>query len=259
MFAVSEWLAHQLYITSMTNLSLSGASGFPANAQHPLYTNRWFSSLPQQHQEVLLGAGKRMLLSDGQLFGAQDELVRKRRDGFAVLMDGLIKVCSTSTDGRESILSFIRPGQWFGELALLDGASRERDFFSVGPSDVLVIEPDTMQTLLNDAQLAGHIARLLASRTRALLSLAEGFTQRTSLARTALRLVMLAYDDEAHSGPYRASLDVSQDALASMLGMTRQSVASQLRLLAERGAIEQAYGRIKITSMGVLREQSQGA
>jgi CRP/FNR family transcriptional regulator, cyclic AMP receptor protein len=240
----------------MTNLSSVGAFSWPVNAQHPLYTNRWFSSLSKQQQETLLSAGRRMLLSDGQLFAAQDEPVRKRRDGFAVLMDGLIKVCSTSTDGREAILSFIRPGQWFGELALLDEASRERDFFSVGSSDVLVIEPDTMHALLKDAQLANQIARLLATRTRALLSLVEGFTLRSSLARTARRLVMLAYDDEAETGQHRSSLDVSQDALASMLGMTRQSVASQLRLLAERGAIEQAYGRIKITSMAALVEQS---
>ncbi|TAG28207.1 MAG: Crp/Fnr family transcriptional regulator [Burkholderiales bacterium] len=240
----------------MTNLSLSGSTSWPTNAQHPLYTNRWFSSLSKPQQETLLAAGRRMLLSDGQLFATQGEPVRKRRDGFAVLIDGLIKVSSTSNDGREAILNFIRPGQWFGELAVLDEGSRERDFFSVGSSDVLVIEADAMYTLLQDAQLASQIARLLAMRTRALLSLAEGFTLRSSLARTARRLVMLAYDDEAETGQHRSSLDVSQDALASMLGMTRQSVASQLRLLAERGAIEQAYGRIKIASMSALLEQS---
>lgn len=240
----------------MTNLSVSGVSNWPANAQHPLYTNRWFSSLSKAQQVSLFGAGKRMILSDGQLFATQGEPVRKRRDGFAVLMDGLIKVCSSSTEGHEAILGYVRPGQWFGELALLDGASRERDFFSVGSSDVLVIEPDTMQVLLKDGHLACQIARLLAMRTRALLSLAEGFTLRKSLARTARRLVMLAYDDEAESGQHRVALDISQDALASMLGMTRQSVASQLRLLAESGAIEQAYGRIMITSMSALVAQA---
>jgi CRP/FNR family transcriptional regulator, cyclic AMP receptor protein len=120
----------------------------------------------------------------------------------------------------------------------------------------LVIEPEALQDLLKDAQLANHITQLLASRTRALLSLVEDFTMRSSLARTARRLVMLAYDDEPQNGPHRASLDVSQDALASMLGMTRQSVASQLRQLAERGAIEQAYGRVTISSMVALMAEA---
>ena len=77
----------------MTILSVSGVSNWPANAQHPLYTNRWFSSLSKAQQVSLFGAAKSMIMSDGQLFAAQGEPVRKRGDGFAVLMDGLMKIC----------------------------------------------------------------------------------------------------------------------------------------------------------------------
>ncbi len=240
----------------MTTLPSSVATSWPENALQTLYANRWFANLSSTHQQALMEAGRRMLLRDGQLFAAQGQSVRKRRDGFAVLVDGLLKVSSTSPDGREAILSFMRPGQWFGELALIDGAGRERDFFSVGASEILVIEPDAMLSLLKDAQLACQITRLLASRNRTLLSLVEGFTLRSTRARTARRLVMLAFDDEPESGAHRACLDVSQDALASMLGMTRQSVASQLRQLSQRGAISQAYGRVNISSMVALMAES---
>jgi CRP/FNR family transcriptional regulator, cyclic AMP receptor protein len=240
----------------MTTLYDSVAANLAEAAKKTLLANRWFASLLPTQQTALLDASRRMLLRDGQLFGAQGQLVRKRRDGFGVLVEGLLKVSSTSPDGREAILSFVRPGQWFGELAVLDGAARERDFFSVGACEILIIEADALQELLQDAQLASHITRLLASRTRALLSLVEDFTMRTSLARTARRLIMLAYDDEPQNGFHRASLDVSQDALASMLGMTRQSVASQLRQLSERGAIQQAYGRVNISSMVALMAEA---
>jgi CRP/FNR family transcriptional regulator, cyclic AMP receptor protein len=226
------------------------------NAKHALYANRWFAGLSTQHQHALLDSSRRMMLRDGQLFCAQGQMVRRRRDGFAVLVEGLLKVSSTSPDGREAILSFVRPGQWFGELAAIDGAGRERDFFSVGSSEIFVIEPEALQVLMQDAALACHITRLLAARTRNLLSLVEDFTLRTSLARTARRLVMLAYDDEPQNGQHRSYLDVSQDALASMLGMTRQSVASQLRQLSARGAIEQAYGRVNISSMVALMAEA---
>jgi CRP/FNR family transcriptional regulator, cyclic AMP receptor protein len=221
-----------------------------------LFANRWFGSLLPAQQAALLGASRRLVLRDGQLFGAQGQSVRKRRDGFGVLVQGLLKVSSTSPDGREAILSFVRPGQWFGELAMMDGAGRERDFFSVGESEIWVIESDALQELLKDAAMAHHITRLLATRTRALLSLVEDFTMRSSLSRTARRLVMLAYDDEPQNGAHRSYLDVSQDALASMLGMTRQSVASQLRQLSEKGAIEQAYGRVNISSMVALMAEA---
>ncbi len=240
----------------MTTLPASVAANLSDADQRTLLANRWFSSLSLIQQTAMLQASRRMLLRDGQLFGAQGQLVRRRRDGFGVLVEGLLKVSSTSPDGREAILSFVRPGQWFGELAVLDGAARERDFFSVGACEILIIEVEALQELLQDAQLARHITRLLASRTRALLSIVEDFTLRSSLSRTARRLVMLAYDDEPQNGPHRSSLDVSQDALACMLGMTRQSVASQLRQLSERGAIQQAYGRVNIASMVALMAEA---
>ena len=236
----------------MTTLPAPAASQLAEQDHRTLFANRWFSSLSASQQKALLDACRRLTLRDGQLFAAQGQSLRKRRDGFGVVVNGLLKVSSTSLEGREAILSFVRPGQWFGELSMLDGMSRERDFFSVGAAEILVIEPEAMQGLLQDAQLAVQITRLLASRTRTLLSLVEGFTLRSSLARTARRLVLLAYDDEPETGQHRSSLDVSQDALASMLGMTRQSVASQLRQLSERGAIEQAYGRVNISSMVAL-------
>ncbi len=240
----------------MTTPNEPVASSLSEAALRIVQANRWFASLTARQQHSLLQAGRRMHLRDGQLFATQGHAVRKRRDGFGVLIEGSLKVSSTSHDGREAILSFVRPGQWFGELALLDGAGRERDFLSVGLSEILVIEPEAMQVLLQDAQLAAQIARLLASRTRTLLSIVEGFTLGSSLSRTARRLVMLAFDDEPESGRHRASLDVSQDALASMLGMTRQSVASQLRQLSERGAISQAYGRVNISSMVALMAEA---
>lgn len=248
----------------MTTSSASVILQLSEPDRYILLGNRWFASLSDAQQHALLDASKRITLRDGQLFAANGHMPRKRRDGFGVLVNGLLKVSSASPDGREAILGFVRPGQWFGELALLDGGSRERDFFSAGASEILVIEPEAMHGLLQDARLAHQLTRLLASRTRTLLMLVESFTLRSTLARTARRLVMLAYDDEhegAHgnshgSYKHRISLDISQDALASMLGMTRQSVASQLKQLADRGAIIQAYGRVNISSMVALMAEA---
>ncbi len=241
----------------MTTLPSPVAANWIENIQPILMSNAWFASLAPKHQAMLLEAGRRMPLYDGQYFASQEKTLRHRSVGFAVVLEGMIKVSSTSPDGREAILSFLHPGQWFGELSLFDGMSRENDFVSVGSSEILVIEIEAMQQILKDAEMACQIARLLASRIRMLVALAEGFTLCASLARTARRLVMLAYDDEREEGgKHRECLDVSQDALASMLGMTRQSVASQLKLLAECGAIEQAYGRVKIISMAALKAES---
>jgi CRP-like cAMP-binding protein len=113
----------QKFDTDMTTQSSSVSFTLPEAAKRILYANRWFAKLSSAQQSALLLASRRMLLRDGQLFSAQGQLVRRRRDGFGVLVEGMLKVSSTSPDGREAILSFVRPGQWFGELAVIDGAN----------------------------------------------------------------------------------------------------------------------------------------
>ncbi len=226
------------------------------HVQAAILSNRWFASLPHHHKQKLLDHGYGVHLRNGQHFSAMGQSVRKRRDGLGLLLRGQLKLASSSLSGKEALLGYIKPGQWFGELALLDGQGRERDFVAMGESQVWVIEPEALQRMLHDAELLGHLVRLLAIRTRALLALVEDFTLRTALARTARRLVMLAYDDEPQNGAYRSQLDLSQDALASMLGLTRQSVASQVRELTERGAVMPAYGRIHVVSMVALMAEA---
>lgn len=221
-------------------------------------SNRWFCSLSVGQRNALISATRRLVLRDGQTAMSQGQSVRKRRDGLMVLIEGSLKISSTSAAGHEAILSFVQPGQWFGELALLDGQPRPRDVRSVGVSEVLIVEPEAFALLMQDTSFARHVAELLAARTRMLMGLVEDFTLRSARARTARRLVLLACDDDARMAPTRKELSVSHDALASMLGMTRQTLAHQLKLLVEVGAIAQGYGRIIISSMVVLLAEASG-
>jgi CRP/FNR family transcriptional regulator, cyclic AMP receptor protein len=238
------------------NIPLHGLS---ADARRTIAANRWFASLTSAQQLALLNAAKPMEVKDGHFFSRQNLSLVNGQDGFAVVTYGLLKISSAMSNGREAILSYVRPGQWLGELAVLDGGMRERDYVSVGKTQLLSIDHEAMQVLLQDAALARRITDLLATRTRAWLALLEDFALRSTLSRTARRLLMLAYDDESQSGSPRNSIDVSQDALASMLGLTRQSVANQLRELSNRGAIAQAYGRVNISSIVALMAEAAAA
>jgi CRP/FNR family transcriptional regulator, cyclic AMP receptor protein len=239
--------------TSTTTTTLT-----PSALPKVVSRNRWFASLTAAQQTALLAVTKRVVLRDGQLLVAQGQSVRKRRDGMFLLVSGSVKLCSSSTLGKEAVLGFVQPGQWFGELALLDGLQRERDIRSVGVSEVLIVESEAFAELMKDPQFARRVGDLMTARARMLLSLVEDFTLRSARARTARRLVLLAYDDDTRSTHARKELGISHDALASMLGMTRQTLASQLKGLAEVGAIAQGYSRIFISSMVVLMAEASG-
>jgi CRP/FNR family transcriptional regulator, cyclic AMP receptor protein len=220
--------------------------------------NRWFAGLHPTHQSALRKAAHSTVLRDGQLAMAQGAPLRKRGDGLMVLHSGLLKIASKNAVGVEAILSFIQPGQWFGELSMLDGQGRERDVRSVGVSEVLVVEPDALHRLMQDTSFQQQVVDLQSARTRLLLSLVEDFTLRSAHARTARRLLMLACDDDTRSKPHRKELIISHEALASMLGMTRQTLALQLKALTETGAIVQGYGRIELVSVALLAAEAAG-
>ncbi len=234
------------------NSAIQTARDIPAE----VYNNRWFASLSAAHQAALLSAATKVSLKDGQTVWRRNTMVSGQRLGFALLVAGSLKVSSSTDDGREAILTFVQPGQWFGELALLDQRSRERDVSSVGESQLLVVAPAAFEALMEDRAFAASVVDLLASRTRMMLHLLEDFSLRTTRSRAARRLIMLASDDDPYSPPMRKSLNLSHDSLASMMGITRPALATQLKSLTQMGAITQGYGQISITSIVTLMAEA---
>jgi CRP-like cAMP-binding protein len=104
---------------------------------------------------------------------------------------------------------------------------------------------------------ARAMARLLAGRVRSLYGVLEDATLRSTRARVARRLMLLAHGDVTHADTARRLVMVSQDALAMMLGMTRQTLSKELKALKNLGAVALHYGHIEITSLQTLIEQGQ--
>ncbi len=218
--------------------------------------NPWFSSLSASHQRKLIESAKLVPLRDKQYACIQHQSVRRWGDGFALLLEGSLRVSSCGFSGKEAILTHIQPGQWFGELAMLDGHARERDVRSVGESQLLLMDKLHFAQLMQDRVFAESVVRLLSSRTRMLLDLVEDFSLYSTRARFARRLVMLARNDDPLSQPTQKELPFSHDTLASMMGTTRQALSSQLKALSDVGAIAQSYGRITIESIVLLMAEA---
>ena len=89
-------------------------------------------------------------------------------------------------------------------------------------------------------------------RVRSLYGMVEDATLRSTRARVARRLLLLARGDATQARELRAVVPVSQEALAMMLGVSRQTLSKELQGLAREGAIELGYGRIAIASVGKL-------
>lgn len=214
--------------------------------------NPWFASLPAPERRLLVARCERRLLAPGEMLFRQGDAVPAAGGCFYGLAQGHIKVSSLRPDGREAILAVLEAGNWFGEISLIDRQPRTHDATAVGPAEVLALPRAAFDALMKRSGFALGICRLLAARTRALYGMVEDATLRSTRARVARRLLLLAHGDASLQAATRATVPVSQEALAMMLGITRQTLSKELKGLVAAGAISLGYGRIEIERPGVL-------
>ena len=209
-----------------------------------LPTNPWFRGLAPELRARLFSRSEPLHLGRGEMALRQHAPAH----GFFALVSGSLKASTLRGDGREAILAVIDPGNWFGEISLLDGLPRTHDITALEPSHLLVVSAADFAQLMRRNDFSAAISVLLAGRVRALYGLVEDATLRSTRARVARRLLLLARGDVTRASDARGTVPVSHEALAMMLGMTRQTLAKELKALVTAGAVALHYGRIEITS-----------
>jgi len=217
-----------------------------------LEANPWFASLGRPLREGLLGAAELIHVRRGAMVFRQGDPVHVAGAGFYGLAAGTIKISTLRQDGREAILAVLEPGNWFGEISLIDGSPRTHDATALSALDLLVVPYEAFAQQMQDAAFARAVAALLAARVRGLYGLMEDATLRGLRARVARRLMSLARGDVTQSPELRRTVSLPQEALAMMLGVTRQTLSKELNAMADEGVIALRYGRIELLSVDAL-------
>ena len=176
-------------------------------------------------------------------------------DALFVIVSGEVKIAVPSESGEEAILTTLREGDVFGELALLDGAPRSATAAALVATETVVLPRDRFRELvatepvIRDALLAS-----LAGELRRLTTHVEELHFLDMTGRLAARLVRLA----AESGPsdddgaIRLRASLTQAELASMVGCTRQSVNKLLGQFSDDGLVRLDRDGIVVTDLDGL-------
>ena len=192
--------------------------------------------------------GRRRSLEAGQVLLSEGQLP----PAIYVLEAGALSLAVTQPSGDRIVLGVLRPGDVFGEQALLgrtdaDGRTRGDDPLlpecrAMMASRVLDLNwREVADASTRDAELAAWLAASLARRVS---DLHRSLTRALSLRlpeRTLDLLVALARNWGRSSGP-GAGIEVPlpQEDLAAMLGATRESVNRAVRRLERAGAISRS-------------------
>ncbi|MFO0691042.1 MAG: Crp/Fnr family transcriptional regulator [Myxococcota bacterium] len=179
---------------------------------------------------------------------AKDVLFRKGDSGnqlYAVL-SGRLKATGVGLDGQDVVFAWMGPGEFLGEIALLDESPRSATVVAVEATVLVTLHRrDFVPFLERHPRAAIALARALAARVRRLSERAEERQTMALPTRIAKRLVALAADHGRRpvvGGPVEVRLP--QQDLADLVGTTRESVNKHLREWEEAGLVRLGRGRI---------------
>jgi CRP/FNR family cyclic AMP-dependent transcriptional regulator len=176
--------------------------------------------------------------ADGQLIQQRGD----RADGFWLIEEGAVMVGQFMPDGEFRAVALLGPGDSYGELAVFSGKPRIVDAISRGPSKVRLIGARTfLDALGNYPASTRALLGALSEQLQDTLGLLAGLRRGTNPTRAAGVLANMA---AGQPGP--ATIRVTQQELAELLGVTRATANAALRELQKRRLVDRGYGTLTI-------------
>lgn len=177
-------------------------------------------------------------------------------NGVLLLAKGRVKIGSFTEEGKQTILTFIEPGELFGELALMGTEEREEYAEAVEKSTVLLIPNEVMQQLLaENPTISLGITKLFGLRRQRIERRLKYLLFRSNRERLIHLLLELAeqYGQRTGAG-VELRIKLSHQDLASIVGSTRETVTVVLGELQAEGRLQLGRRKIILTDMAQLAE-----
>jgi CRP/FNR family cyclic AMP-dependent transcriptional regulator len=195
-----------------------------------------FSDLNDQELDLLAVSGSLRKLRAKNVVFQEGDL----GEVLFVILSGRVKVLLTGRDGQEFILSFLGPGSFFGEMAILDSAPRSASVVTVEPCDFFLLDQKELKNLLiSHPDIAMKILKNLSQRLRKISEQVRSLVMFDIYGRVGRCLLNLA---EAQggiqaNGQFLVSNRPSLQELAKMIGCTRETLSRALKALKANGSL----------------------
>ncbi|HUI35084.1 MAG TPA: Crp/Fnr family transcriptional regulator [Stellaceae bacterium] len=206
-----------------------------------------FGKLPPDDLDTLLSHAR------VEHYPAGREIFAKGSPGRSMMaiLAGSVRISTPSPAAHDIVLAILNPGEVFGEIAVLDGQDRTADATAISDTYLLVLDHrDFVPFLERRADLCILFLKLLCQRLRLTdRQVAEAMFGRLEnrMAKALLRLA------SGSARPGRgATLRLSQQELAGMVGATRESVNKQLQVWQGAGKLRLGKRLIEIPDLAAI-------
>lgn len=188
---------------------------------------------------------------------ARDEVILLQGDtdsDLFIIERGSVRVVLTSADGREVVLALLGPGEFFGELSLLDGQPGHADVIAQDDCSLLRLSRERFRTFLaTHPNVAEKLLAVLGRRLRETDALVYDTTFRDVPSRLARVIFKLAANHgRREEDGIVIGLRLTQEDLAAMIGSSRVSINKYIKTWERQGLLASRGGVLKILNPAQL-------
>ncbi len=192
-----------------------------------------FSTLTQAQAESVADAVVKRRYKRGDAIVEQG----KKSNFLAIVLTGRARVVATDTRGREVILATMNPGDYVGEMSLIDNQPHSATVRAEVQTDVLILgRPEFARCLPENTSMAYAVMKGLVQRLRHADRKIESLALMDVYGRVARALLEFAQPDK--EGQLVIRDRVSRQDVAKMIGASREMVSRVMKDLEDRGFIE---------------------
>jgi CRP/FNR family cyclic AMP-dependent transcriptional regulator len=161
----------------------------------------------------------------------------KKSNALSIILTGRARVVTTDSRGREVILATMHPGDYVGEMSLIDNEPHSATVRAEIQTDALILgRLEFARCLPENSSMAYAVLKGLVQRLRHADRQIESLALMDVYGRVARALLEFASEDGTGNAVIRDK--VSRQDLAKMVGASREMVSRVMKDLEERGFIE---------------------
>lgn len=194
-----------------------------------------FSTLTQAQAESVAEAVVKRRYKRGEVIVEQG----KKSNFLAIVLTGRARVITQDSRGREVILATMSPGDYVGEMSLIDNQPHSATVRAEVQTDVLILgRVEFARCLPENTSMAYAVMKGLVQRLRHADRKIESLALMDVYGRVARALLEFAQTDK--DGQLVIRERVSRQDVAKMIGASREMVSRVMKDLEDRGFIEVA-------------------
>lgn len=166
---------------------------------------------------------------------------------------GKIKI-SIGEEEQEKVLAILKDGDFFGEMAVIDGSPRSASATAIEETDLLIIDKESFVSKINENPLVAYVIEVLTKRVRTLDEQLNYLTIKSDEERI-IHFVLARGKKQGTPMDEGVRIDnISPETVSYITGVDQQKVTEYLQRLADVNLIQLGEDEITIRSVPDLEE-----